>query len=123
MKDTVYTGYIRSITDFGCFVSLPHGIIGVAGLRHLASRFINNPAENFEVGQTVAVKFLQIDSKERIQFSLDISPAELEQWRHDFLQSYFEDVHRMAEGSANALKVGTSSLLPRWPRGSVCWGL
>ncbi len=60
--DKLYAGVISSMTSFGCFVALPHGLIGVADKGHLCSRFINSPSEVFAVGQSVFAQLTKVST-------------------------------------------------------------
>jgi small subunit ribosomal protein S1 len=65
----VLKGRIVNIVDFGIFVDL----IGIDGLVHVSElswEHIENPRENFEVGQEIEVKILEIDREEgRVKLS------------------------------------------------------
>ena len=41
-----HIGYVRSVTPYGCFVGLFHGMVGLVNIKHLATRFIDNPRVN-----------------------------------------------------------------------------
>ena len=58
--DALYAGFVSSITTFGCFVTLPHGLIGVADKSHLSSKFVNSPSEIFQIGQSVLTQLSKV---------------------------------------------------------------
>ena len=58
--DQLYAGFVSSITSFGCFVTLPHGLIGVADKAHLSAKFLTSPSDAFHVGQSVLAQLSKV---------------------------------------------------------------
>jgi small subunit ribosomal protein S1 len=66
------TGRVRSITDFGAFVSLPEGVDGMIHISDLSwTKHIKHPTEVLKKGQNVEAVILSIEpEKERIALGL-----------------------------------------------------
>src|SRR5947209_8302130 len=70
----VVEGVISNIVDFGAFVDL-NGIDGLIHISELSWSHVNHPSEILNIGDTVQVKVLEIDS-ERRRLSLSIKRVE-----------------------------------------------
>jgi rRNA biogenesis protein RRP5 len=44
VEGQTHVGYVRSVTAYGCFVGLVHGLVGLVNIRELAPRYIDSPA-------------------------------------------------------------------------------
>lgn len=97
-EDSLHVGYVRSVTSYGCFVGLVHGLVGLVDLKNLSTRYVADPTKDFMVGQTVLVKVLRIDYAQlRVNFTMAFeettspltSPKAM-------IRSYFEEVYRLA---------------------------
>ncbi len=66
----VLEGTVSSLTNFGAFVDLG-GVDGLVHVTEIAHRRINHPKDALDVGQSVQVKVLDLDSdKERVSLSI-----------------------------------------------------
>ncbi len=61
----VFTGTVRNVIDFGCFVDIGVHEDGLVHISQICDRFIKHPLEAVKVGQTVKVKVLSVDVKRR----------------------------------------------------------
>ncbi|XP_062503604.1 protein RRP5 homolog isoform X2 [Corticium candelabrum] len=67
----VMAGFIKQIMPFGCFVSFPGRLVGLAPVRDLTDKFLNSPSDAFKVGQSVYAKVTEIETtKHRFLLSL-----------------------------------------------------
>lgn len=73
VEGEVYSGTVTRLTDFGAFVRLAPGLEGLVPMRHLAEGRVNSASEVTEVGATVAVRLLSIDSaRQRLELTLRV---------------------------------------------------
>ncbi|EKE79923.1 polyribonucleotide nucleotidyltransferase [Idiomarina xiamenensis] len=80
----IYQGKVARIVDFGAFVTVLPGKDGLVHISQIAEERVNDVNEYLKVGQTVAVKVLEIDRQGRIRLSMkeaaekpaDTAPAE-----------------------------------------------
>ncbi|KAI9142050.1 hypothetical protein BKA69DRAFT_1037920 [Paraphysoderma sedebokerense] len=90
----VSPGWIKAVTDYGCFVEMNGGISGLVPTRLLSDDKVASPQHHVSVGQTVLVKIVQMDQEtNRVEFSMkssDVAPS-LPQFISPsfYLQSYF----------------------------------
>ncbi len=61
----VFTGTVRNVIDFGCFVDIGVHEDGLVHISQICDRFIKHPLEAVKVGQVVKVKVLSVDVKRR----------------------------------------------------------
>ena len=61
----VFTGTVRNVIDFGCFVDIGVHEDGLVHISQICDRFIKHPLEAVKVGQIVKVKVLSVDVKRR----------------------------------------------------------
>lgn len=77
--DTV-KGTVVNLLDFGAFVRLDEGVEGLIHVSQIARRHVEKPSDEFNVGQELEVKILEIDEeRQRIALStraLEDGPAE-----------------------------------------------
>ena len=66
---TVYTGTVVRITNFGAFVELAPGKDGLVHISKLAKERVNKVEDVVQVGDTISVKVMEIDSQGRINLS------------------------------------------------------
>lgn len=64
-KDSVMTGPVTNVTDFGAFVELEPGIEGLVHIGDISWARIRHPKEVFRKGQEVQVQVLEVDSEKR----------------------------------------------------------
>lgn len=63
--EDVVTGKVTKLTNFGVFVELESDLEGLLHISELTDRKIKSPEEIVKVGDTVEVKILRLDKKER----------------------------------------------------------
>ena len=74
----VYTGTVKTLTDFGAFVDLG-GVDGLIPISQLSWQRIKHPSEVLSVGDSVEVSILKVD-KEANKISLGYKKAEDNPW-------------------------------------------
>ena len=96
---SLHVGYIRSVTSYGCFVGLVHGLTGLVKMKDLADRFVTDLAADFTVGQTVAVQVLEYNAElDRAYFSLKECDKRLKTMDKVFSKAYFRDQQLLKAG-------------------------
>jgi small subunit ribosomal protein S1 len=73
--DTVVSGVVMRIADFGAFVQLEEGVEGLVHISQLSNRRVRKVQDAVQVGQVVKVRVLEVDPKQR-RLSLSIKAAE-----------------------------------------------
>lgn len=71
---TILEGTVKSITNFGAFVSLPENKLGLVHISEIASAYVTDIRQHLTEGQQVKVKVLKVEPNGRI--SLSIKQAE-----------------------------------------------
>ncbi|MBO5883169.1 MAG: polyribonucleotide nucleotidyltransferase [Clostridia bacterium] len=66
----VYTGKVTSIKEFGCFVEYAPGKEGMVHISKVAPQRIDKVEDVLAVGDTVKVKYMGLDKKGRMDFSI-----------------------------------------------------
>ena len=67
----IYTGKVTGIKEFGCFVEYAPGKEGMVHISKIANRRLEKVEDaGIEVGMTVKVKYLGLDKKGRMDFSI-----------------------------------------------------
>lgn len=66
----IVEGKVKSITNFGAFVTLSEGKTGLVHISEVSSTFVNNIRDHLAEGQTVRVKVLSIDPAGKISLSI-----------------------------------------------------
>ncbi|KAI9106108.1 hypothetical protein DFS34DRAFT_47062 [Phlyctochytrium arcticum] len=96
LKDgMVLPGYVKNITDRGCFVGLLGDLTGFVRLHNVSDGFVTNIGDVLSVGQTVIATIIKIDQDvRRVELSLKYSqisaqPEALERFDKTLLQSLF----------------------------------
>ena len=78
----IYQGKVARIVDFGAFVTILPGKDGLVHISQIAEERVENVADHMSVGDTVAVKVLEIDRQGRVRLSMkeaaEKEPAEKE---------------------------------------------
>jgi small subunit ribosomal protein S1 len=75
----IVEGQISNIVDFGAFVDL-NGIDGLIHISELSWSHVNHPSEILSIGDTVAVKVLDID-RDRQRISLGLKQTQEDPWQ------------------------------------------
>ncbi len=75
----IVEGQISNIVDFGAFVDL-NGIDGLIHISELSWSHVNHPTEILKIGDTVAVKVLDID-RDRQRISLGLKQTQEDPWQ------------------------------------------
>jgi small subunit ribosomal protein S1 len=78
-RGQVVEGTISNIVDFGAFVDLD-GIDGLIHISELSWGHVNHPSEVLKIGETVAVKVLDID-RDRQRISLGLKQTQEDPWQ------------------------------------------
>ena len=88
-------GYIKDFQDYGCFVEMGNGLVGLCPKACLADNFVNNPRDLYKLGETVMCKITNIDEeKERLLVSLKFSDVgkEPSMTGTKLLDGYFQEL-------------------------------
>ena len=56
-------GFVKNVTDFGCFVAFLNGLTALAPKNSLADCFVSSPADYYTVGQSVRCCVVSIDAQ------------------------------------------------------------
>lgn len=76
-KDTVVTGKVARMTDFGAFVELEEGIDALLHVSQIAIEHVEKPSDVFTVGQEITAKIVDFNEEAK-KISLSIKALELE---------------------------------------------
>lgn len=106
-ESRLYTGYVKQLSDFGAIISVGGWkVAGVAPRHQLADHFVEKPAEELALGQTVRALVGKIDG-EKQRFLVDLRPvaatssdAPLLRREAEALRLYFEAQRTLAPGKA-----------------------
>jgi small subunit ribosomal protein S1 len=71
------TGTVTNVTDFGVFVELEEGIEGLVHVSEISKEKIKTPVGQFEIGQMLTAKVMNINSDER-RIGLSIKRLDME---------------------------------------------
>jgi len=66
----VYTGKVTGIKEFGCFVEYAPGKEGMVHISKIADKRIDKVEDVLSLGDTVKVKYIGLDKKGRMDFSI-----------------------------------------------------
>lgn len=67
---TILEGAVKSITNFGAFVTLPGGRSGLVHISEIAHTYVSDVRDHLTEGQEVKVKVVGIDDAGRINLSI-----------------------------------------------------
>ena len=67
---TVLEGKVKSITNFGAFISLPENKTGMVHISEVANTYVKEITDHISEGQTVKVKVLSIGEDGKISLSI-----------------------------------------------------
>ncbi|KAL5249614.1 hypothetical protein ACHWQZ_G018470 [Mnemiopsis leidyi] len=93
-------GYIKDFQDYGCFVEIGNGLVGLCPKACLADSFVSNPRDVYKSGETVMCKITNIDTeKERLLVSLKHSDvgAEPSMSGGKLLEGYFSELEMFSK--------------------------
>ena len=94
------TGAVTKITDFGAFVKLEDGVEGLVHVSELDWGHVTHPRDVLKEGETVEVKVLGTDPKER-RISLSIRELKANPWRQ-FVEQF--SIDEIIEGEITEIK-------------------
>lgn len=80
--DEIVKGKVNKLVQFGAFVELEDGIEGLVHISQISDERISKPEQALEIGQTVDVKILDIDTENR-KLSLSIKEAHADDWKKE----------------------------------------
>ena len=70
VEGAIYTGTVTNIKEFGCFVEYAPGREGMVHISKVTDHRIDKVEDVLKVGDTVNVKYIGLDSKGRMDFSI-----------------------------------------------------
>jgi small subunit ribosomal protein S1 len=117
VEGSIMQGHVASIADFGAFVDLGAGVMGLAHVSEVSHRRVDRVGEAVSMGETVQVKILKINDKTG-RISLSLRQAQDDPWSDvatRFLcgETYRGVVRRIAEfGAFVELAPGLEALAP-----------
>ncbi len=79
-----YEGKVKRVLDFGAFVEILPGVEGLVHISQISNEHINHPSDVLKEGDTVTVKVLGIDNKER-KLRLSMKTDEQETVREEYV--------------------------------------
>lgn len=86
--DSVVTGKVRNLTNYGAFIELEEGIDGLLHVSDMSwTRKISHPSEMLEKGQEVQCKVLSVD-QDRRRIALGLKQLDTDPWAHDIPNKY-----------------------------------
>jgi small subunit ribosomal protein S1 len=86
--DTIVTGRVRNVTNYGAFIELEEGIDGLLHVSDMSwTRKISHPNEMLEKGQQLQCKVLSVD-QERRRIALGLKQLEDDPWARDIPSRY-----------------------------------
>ncbi|MEP0813528.1 MAG: S1 RNA-binding domain-containing protein [bacterium] len=75
-----YEGKVENLTDFGAFVRLPNGVVGLVHISEISYNRFNKPGDVLKAGSKVRVKVLNVNIRDR-RVSLSIKALEQDPWQ------------------------------------------
>jgi small subunit ribosomal protein S1 len=88
--NSVITGKVRNLTDFGAFIEVEEGVDGLVHVSDISQRRIKHPSEALKKGDTVEAVILNIDV-ENHRLSLGIRQLEPDRWKTFFESTQLGD--------------------------------
>src|SRR4026209_2835730 len=86
--DTIVSGRVRNVTNYGAFIELEEGIDGLLHVSDMSwTRKISHPNEMLEKGQAVKCKILSVD-QERRRIALGMKQLEDDPWNTNIPAKY-----------------------------------
>lgn len=100
-ENTLASGKVRSILNYGAFIELEEGIEGFVHVSNLSwTKKVNHPSEVIKVGDTVEVKVLKLDLESK-KISLGIKQTHPDPWT--LIESKFS-VGQVVDGTVTNVK-------------------
>lgn len=84
-KNSVCTGKVKDITEFGAFVELDENVEGLVHISQISDDHVERIEDVLEVGQEVQVKILEVDEHRR-KLKLSIKQAQYDQRMAEYRQ-------------------------------------
>ena len=102
---SIVEGVVSGITNFGAFVNLPEGKVGLVHISEVADVYVNDVKEFLKEQDKVKVKILSVDEKGKIGLSIkkaqEKKPEEPGQEPKNFERKSFENRSARPEGGFN----------------------
>ena len=102
---SIVEGVVSGITNFGAFVNLPEGKVGLVHISEVADVYVNDVKEFLKEQDKVKVKILSVDEKGKIGLSIkkaqEKKPEEPGQEPKSFERKSFENRSARPEGGFN----------------------
>ncbi|MDC3415392.1 30S ribosomal protein S1 [Aquibacillus salsiterrae] len=89
---SIVEGTVKRLVNFGAFVEILPGVEGLVHISQISTEHIGTPQEVLQVGQTVTVKVLDINEKDK-RVSLSIKEIEMDQNQEEIKQYEKEEDH------------------------------
>ena len=90
--NSIVTGRVRNLTDFGAFIEVEEGVDGLVHVSDLSwTKKIKHPSEILKKGQEVTAVVLNVDAENQ-RLSLGIKQLEPDKWEEFFSQHQIGDV-------------------------------
>jgi small subunit ribosomal protein S1 len=90
--NSIVTGKVRNLTDFGAFIEVEDGVDGLVHVSDLSwTKKIKHPSEILKKGQDVTAVVLNVDAENQ-RLSLGIKQLEPDKWEEFFSQHQIGDV-------------------------------
>ena len=73
----ILEGRVQGITNFGAFIELPGGMVGLVHISEIANTYVKNVKDFIQEGDVVKVKVLNIAGKKKLVLSIkQANPAQ-----------------------------------------------
>ena len=90
--NSIVTGEVRNLTDFGAFVEVEEGVDGLVHVSDLSwTKKIKHPSEVLQKGEEVSAVVLNVDAENQ-RLSLGIKQLEPDRWEEFFSEKQIGDV-------------------------------
>ncbi len=87
-KDSIVTGTVRNLTNYGAFIQIRENIDGLLHVSDMSwTRKVSHPSEVVEKGQTIQCKVLSVDEKNR-RIALGLKQMTEDPWDADIPNRY-----------------------------------
>jgi len=90
--NSIVTGKVRNLTDFGAFIEVEEGVDGLVHVSDLSwTKKVKHPSELLKKGQDVTAVVLNVDAENQ-RLSLGIKQLEPDKWEEFFSQHQIGDI-------------------------------